>query len=131
LKYLPKVLNWNTNKLKNIQGFFYGCQSLESIPDISNWNTSNLEDMGHLFYGCESIKYLPSFNWNINKVSNSMILKAIKKIKRKSLGEITSDEKTSIEVLKKIYKFINPRTPELKLYSDLAEEENISENFKK
>ena len=77
------------------------------------------------------------------EANNAIILKAIKKIERRSLEEITSDEKTSIEVLEKIYKFINPRTPEgefyeivpnqngkLKLYSDLAEEENISENFK-
>lgn len=77
------------------------------------------------------------------EANNAIIIKTIKKIERRSLEEITSDEKTSIEVLEKIYKFINPRTLEgefyeivpnqngkLKLYSDLAEEENISENFK-
>jgi len=77
------------------------------------------------------------------EANKAIILKAIKKIERRSLEEITSDENTSIEVLEMIYKFINPRTPEgeyyeivpnqngkLKLYSELAEEENISENFK-
>ena len=76
------------------------------------------------------------------EANSAIILKAIKKIERRSLEEITSDEKTSIEILEKINK-LNPRTLEgefyeivpnqngkLKLYSDLAEEENISENFK-
>ena len=58
------------------------------------------------------------------------------------MSYINADEKIAIGVLEKIYKFKNPRTEgedfaivpnqngELKLYSDLAEEKNISENFK-
>ena len=82
----------------------------------------------------------PSF-WDIT--NEEIISKVIKKIEKKSLSYINADEKIAIGVLEKIYKYKNPRTEgedfaivpnqngDLKLYSDLAEEKNISENFKK
>ena len=75
--------------------------------------------------------------------NEAIISKVIKKIEKKSLQNINKDEKISIKILEKLYKFKNPRTEgedllivpnqngKLKLYSDLSEEENISENFKK
>ena len=78
------------------------------------------------------------------KEANELVIsKIIKKIENKSLSSINNNEKIAIEVLEKIYKFKNPRTEgynlaivpnqngKLKEYSDLSEEQNISESFKK
>ena len=39
------------NRITNMMGMFYKCNSLISLPDISKWNTSNVEEMSNMCYG--------------------------------------------------------------------------------
>ena len=49
---LPDISKWNTSNVNNMSWMFTECKSLISLPDISNWNTSNVNDMSRMFYEC-------------------------------------------------------------------------------
>ena len=42
---MPNIINWNTNRVKNMDLMFANCTSLISLPDISKWNTNNKINM--------------------------------------------------------------------------------------
>ena len=67
------------NRITNMMGMFYKCNSLISLPDISKWNTSNVNDMSYMFVGCNSIKSLPDF-YMLNKYKNYIIFEVTYKI---------------------------------------------------
>ena len=71
LKTLPDISNWNTSKVKNINGIFSNCICLKSLPNISNWNISNVNDISYAFSGCSSLESLPDISiWDISNVTN-------------------------------------------------------------
>ena len=59
------------NRITNMMGMFYKCNSLISLPDISKWNTSNVNYMSWMFYECNSLISLPDISkWNTSKVND-------------------------------------------------------------
>ena len=59
--------NFNTKKLTNISGVFYGCSSLTSI-DLSQFNTELVDNMSYLFSGCNSLESINFSNINTSSV---------------------------------------------------------------
>ena len=66
---LPDISKWNIDKVINMNSTFEGCSSLLSLPDISKWNTEKVIDMSYMFYRCSSLKTLPDLSkWNTKEV---------------------------------------------------------------
>ena len=69
LRSLPDISNWNTLNVNNMSGMFTECKSLISLPDISKWNTSNVNNMNEMFRECKSLISLPDISkWNTSNV---------------------------------------------------------------
>ena len=49
-------------------GFFYGCETLETISGLEYLNTANVTDMGNMFYGCSALTSLDLTNFNTANV---------------------------------------------------------------
>ena len=65
------ISKWETFKINNMNGMFYGCKSLQSLPDLSKLNISNVINMSDMFNGCISLKSLPDLSkWNTSNVIN-------------------------------------------------------------
>ena len=54
----------------SLSGFFYGCETLETISGLEYLNTANVEFMDHMFNGCSALKSLDLTNFNTAKVTN-------------------------------------------------------------
>ena len=65
--------NWDTSNVKNMQGMFYRCESLEKL-NISTWDTSNVVNMAMMFSGCSSLKHLDLSSFNTSSVTNMAIM---------------------------------------------------------
>ena len=53
-----------------LSGFFYGCETLETISGLEYLNTANVEFMDYMFNGCSALKSLDLTNFNTAKVTN-------------------------------------------------------------
>ena len=60
--------NFNTSKVKSMQGMFNGCSSLTSL-NLSNFDTSKVESMWDMFRYCSSLTSLNLSNFDTSKVS--------------------------------------------------------------
>ena len=56
---LISVPKFDTSKVTDMAGMFWGCISLESVP---LFDTSNVLEMYDMFYNCRSLKMIPKFN---------------------------------------------------------------------
>ena len=54
----------------SLNGFFYGCETLETISGLEYLNTANVEFMDYMFNGCSALKSLDLTNFNTAKVTN-------------------------------------------------------------
>ena len=54
----------------SLSGFFYGCETLETISGLEYLNTANVEFMDHMFNGCSALKSLDLTNFNTAKVTD-------------------------------------------------------------
>ena len=54
----------------SLSGFFYGCETLETISGLEYLNTANVEFMDYMFNGCSALKSLDLTNFNTAKVTN-------------------------------------------------------------
>ena len=54
----------------SLSGFFYGCETLETISGLEYLNTANVEFMDNMFNGCSALKSLDLTNFNTAKVTN-------------------------------------------------------------
>ena len=54
----------------SLGGFFYGCETLETISGLEYLNTANVEFMNYMFNGCSALKSLDLTNFNTAKVTN-------------------------------------------------------------
>ena len=54
----------------SLGGFFYGCETLETISGLEYLNTANVEFMDYMFNGCSALKSLDLTNFNTAKVTN-------------------------------------------------------------
>ena len=52
----------------SLGGFFYGCETLETISGLEYLNTANVTDMGNMFYGCSALTSLDLTNFNTANV---------------------------------------------------------------
>ena len=52
-----------------LSGFFYGCETLETISGLEYLNTANVEFMDYMFNGCSALKSLDLTNFNTAKVT--------------------------------------------------------------
>ena len=69
--YKGKILdlsNFDTNKVTNMDGMFYGCYSLASL-DLSNFNTSNVTNMNGIFQECSSLTSLDLSSFDTSNVT--------------------------------------------------------------
>ena len=53
----------------SLSGFFYGCETLETISGLEYLNTANVEFMDNMFNGCSALKSLDLTNFNTAKVT--------------------------------------------------------------
>ena len=53
----------------SLNGFFYGCETLETISGLEYLNTANVEFMDYMFNGCSALKSLDLTNFNTAKVT--------------------------------------------------------------
>ena len=53
----------------SLSGFFYGCETLETISGLEYLNTANVEFMDYMFNGCSALKSLDLTNFNTAKVT--------------------------------------------------------------
>lgn len=61
--------HFDTRKVTNMAGMFYGCTELTSI-DVSKFNTSNVVSMQEMFGNCSSLKQLDLRNFDTSKVTS-------------------------------------------------------------
>ena len=54
----------------SLNGFFYGCETLETISGLEYLNTANVEFMDYMFNGCSALKSLDLTNFNTAKVTD-------------------------------------------------------------
>ena len=54
----------------SLNGFFGGCETLETISGLEYLNTANVEFMDYMFNGCSALKSLDLTNFNTAKVTN-------------------------------------------------------------
>ena len=54
----------------SLNGFFYGCETLETISGLEYLNTANVEFMDYMFNGCSALTSLDLTNFNTAKVTN-------------------------------------------------------------
>ena len=61
----------NTEDVTDMQGMFYGCDTL-SVVDFSSFNTSNVTDMSLMFSDCfdDDVKYLDLSSFNTSNVTS-------------------------------------------------------------
>ena len=63
------VSKFNTDKVTDMSGMFWGCKKLTSL-DLSSFNTAKVTYMGYMFYGCSSITSLDLSSFNTANVTN-------------------------------------------------------------
>ena len=54
----------------SLSGFFYGCETLETISGLEYLNTANVEFMDYMFNGCSALKSLDLTNFNTANVTD-------------------------------------------------------------
>ena len=54
----------------SLRGFFYGCETLETISGLEYLNTANVEFMDYMFNGCSALKSLDLTKFNTAKVTD-------------------------------------------------------------
>ena len=54
----------------SLNGFFYGCETLETISGLEYLNTANVEFMDYMFNGCSALKSLDLTNFNTANVES-------------------------------------------------------------
>ena len=54
----------------SLGGFFYGCETLETISGLEYLNTANVEFMDYMFNGCSALKSLDLTNFNTANVTD-------------------------------------------------------------
>lgn len=69
LANIDSIINWNTSKLKIMNGAFYSCTSLAEL-NLSNWDVSAVESIRSLFYNCISLTALDLANWNTKSMTD-------------------------------------------------------------
>ena len=107
LKSIYYLINFNRNKIIDMNAMFYNCKSLVSLPDISKWNTNNVTDMNAIFYNCESLVSLPDISkWNTNNVTdmNRMFSSCETLI---SLPDISKWNTNNVEDISGMFFFVN------------------------
>ena len=66
------VSKWKTGQVKNLQGTFNRCSSLEDLGEtnVKGWDLSQVEDMRALFLNCQKLTALDVSGWNTSNVDN-------------------------------------------------------------
>ena len=54
----------------SLNGFFYGCETLETISGLEYLNTAKVTNMGNMFNGCSALTSLDLTNFNTAKVTH-------------------------------------------------------------
>ena len=62
--------SFKTYALTSLSGFFYGCETLETISGLEYLNTANVEFMDYMFNGCSALKSLDLTNFNTANVTD-------------------------------------------------------------
>jgi surface protein len=63
------VTGFDTSKVENMSGMFFGCEELTSL-DLSKFNTSNVTNMSGMFDSCSGLTNLDVSKFNTSKVEN-------------------------------------------------------------
>lgn len=61
--------NFDTSKVKNMEGMFFECEELEEL-DLSSFHTSNVTNMSLMFYRCMNLKELDLSHFDTSNVEN-------------------------------------------------------------
>ena len=63
------LTSFNTEKVRNMSGMFYGLDSLTSL-DLSSFNTKNVINISYMFFGMDKITTINIVNFNTQNVEN-------------------------------------------------------------
>ena len=59
------------NKINNLEGMFYECNSLKNIDGLKYLDIKEINNFSYMFYGCSSLSDLkPLENWNVSNGNN-------------------------------------------------------------
>ncbi len=64
------ISNWDTSKVTNMSGLFYGATSLPDALSLRDWDTSNTTDMSYMFSKATSLLFVDVSNWNTSNVTD-------------------------------------------------------------
>ena len=91
------LYNFNTSKIKDMNGMFRNCEKLKRIIGIEKFNTNEVINMSEMFKVCKELEELDISNFNTSKVtdmeemfSNCAKLKKIKGIEKFNMNKINN-----------------------------------------
>ncbi len=62
------IAGWDSSKVTDLRGLFFGARKLPDALALKNWNTSNVTDMSYMFSTATSLKLIDVTNWNTSNV---------------------------------------------------------------